>query len=245
MGSTDFTEIVYTTSSAKEAFRSLVDAALEEYGYDAYNGTISTTDFCGELTTRPVSLTEAYALIDKELKNIRKWDCYAIPIYSNNPAKRRTVKVAVTIRPNDDFDTILAASVRLKANEHISHYTAQKDTSTSTVTASAAKEKTVTKYFVVSKDGFPKESWESGYSSQAEARAAAIHIAKNRDTTDVYGFHNNKDLEVIGITRRESGAALVDVVRTTKKTVYQATVTIDTAKTDKQDGWAFYGCAAE
>jgi hypothetical protein len=66
--------------TVNEAFEFAVEDALYEHGHDSYNGTISTTSFCGT-EKAPRYGTKAFEhWIAKRLETVDKWDCYAVEI---------------------------------------------------------------------------------------------------------------------------------------------------------------------
>ena len=112
------------------------------------------------------------------------------------------------------------------------------------VKAEAPKEKAVTRYFVLMPHaGMP--AWENGFATQAEARDSL------KSGVLRYGFNSvpDVDVEIIGITRRESGAPLVKGKVFAKKVTgtltvrYRRRVKAGTAGMTRA-GWFFYGWAA-
>jgi hypothetical protein len=92
MGATDF----FTTASGKnikEAYSKAVEYAIDEYGNDSYNGTISTTISVKDVTAEyHKSKMELEEFMNEYLnKKGTKRDCYAIclnpPIENNNKTK--------------------------------------------------------------------------------------------------------------------------------------------------------------
>lgn len=76
-------------SNINEAYRNAIEEAIAEHGNDAYNGTISTTISCIDVTKKfRESKKERRQFLDDMIENARKRDCYAIedvaPIKNNN-----------------------------------------------------------------------------------------------------------------------------------------------------------------
>ena len=64
--------------SAKAAYKSAVDDAEDQYGWDAYNGTISTSDGFKIITNHPRFGTQAFEKFeDKTIVGTKwkKWNC--------------------------------------------------------------------------------------------------------------------------------------------------------------------------
>jgi hypothetical protein len=79
-------------SNVNDAYTSAVEEAIAENGNDAYNGTISTTISCIDVTKKfRDSKKERRQFLDDMIENARKRDCYAIedvaPIKNNNKIK--------------------------------------------------------------------------------------------------------------------------------------------------------------
>ena len=91
MGAQDFI-IRQRASSPQEAFELAKDAAISEYGNDAYNGTVSTCHACGDFTKLfRQSGKERMEFINDVLHKASKRDCYIIeempPVKNNNKIK--------------------------------------------------------------------------------------------------------------------------------------------------------------
>lgn len=117
------------------------------------------------------------------------------------------------------------------------------------VTTRATPGNVVTRYFILHEGLYGRmPSWESGYATQAEARA---HLPKTlNDRTQMTQMR--MDCEIISMSRRSSGEALVThqvAVNTTSKTVParisgQLSERIEEAQETGVNGWLFYGLAA-
>jgi hypothetical protein len=78
--------------SAKDVFTKLQDAAEREYGYDSYNGTISTVPGFRDLTNEwKTSKKDVDRFIRERFENANKYDCFAIctrqPVTNSNKIK--------------------------------------------------------------------------------------------------------------------------------------------------------------
>ena len=267
MGSTSFYQTYTGPLSVEYAYRELVAEARAEYGYDPYNGTISTTGGVRLVGGAPVTIEEAAALAETRIDNLHKWEsCEAIPIRSYTPPEyeawpdqevQMTVSGAVY---NDKTLLAMAArqTLRMNANLEITEVAIKVQNPGFTrlasvekrVVAEAPKEKAETRYFITRVDPNRQHSlrealdWEKGYASQAAARAAL-------DTVLRYDFHGIPDVEVeiIGLVRRASGAPLVKATVSAKKVTGTFVVKIRRQTkppvhgTDRA-GYYFYGWAA-
>ena len=82
MGATDF-RLTSRGVSVREAFQDAVEAAEHEHGHDSYNGTISTTQYYGDLTDKfKKSGKSINSFIDEFLESCSKYHCYSICIES-------------------------------------------------------------------------------------------------------------------------------------------------------------------
>ena len=83
MGATTFGDLtVGRYKNASEAYNSLVEDALHDYGHDSYNGTISTTDGFIMFKDNPRYGTKAFGKwADKVLDSTQKWgECACVEI---------------------------------------------------------------------------------------------------------------------------------------------------------------------
>lgn len=97
MGASNFDHAVYTTQSMQEAYQAARAQAVEEYGYDPYNGTISTTNgvIASPLSSTPVRMDRVdWDAISNRLDHLQKWEnCEALPIKEVRHAQFRQVGV--------------------------------------------------------------------------------------------------------------------------------------------------------
>jgi len=86
MGSTNFGTIkIGKFKDYREAYNGAVQDALHEYGHDAYNGTISTTDGVRRPNGHPKFGTKTFSKWEsKQLEKMNKWGtCLAVEIKSS------------------------------------------------------------------------------------------------------------------------------------------------------------------
>lgn len=260
MGAHTFDNTYYGDASADQAYRALVEEALYDEGHDPYNGTISTTGGFRVVQSSPVTLAEAMRISDERIEKLRKWgECEAVPLVAETPAEYSesetgTVELNVTGDVYNDskkLDAYLRKALGLKTFDTIDGWSNVRPGSTDRTTkvevgvkAEAPKEKAVTRYFVLKPNaGMP--AWENGFATQAEARASLKNGVLR------YGFNDVPDVgvEIIGITRRESGAPLVKGTVSAKRITgtltvrYRRRVKAGRAGTARA-GWYFYGWAA-
>lgn len=78
--------------SLSDAYNTAKEVAEHENGHDSYNGTISTTHYCEDLTKNFKASGKSMAeFIDKQMDRIEKWHCAAIcvenPVTNTNKIK--------------------------------------------------------------------------------------------------------------------------------------------------------------
>ncbi len=79
-----------------DAYSNAVEDAVDEYGHDPYNGTISTTnsfrDATAEYERSGLSVNE---FVEKKFESLNKWDCIGIclkkPILNTNKVKTKVI----------------------------------------------------------------------------------------------------------------------------------------------------------
>ncbi|WP_141928371.1 hypothetical protein [Yimella lutea] len=218
MGSCTF-EAVYTgTADVQAAYLQMVADATSEFGYDAYNGTISTTSSVHLVQHEPMPLADARELSQSRIDNLSKWDdCEAIPLMTETPArwkdvKQRSVTLEVAAAKAGDVEHLRRLALKelgVKESEVVSFRRGSCVASSRTTKAVAPKGKTQTRYYVVATGRFPSPE-TSSYASQAEARAAAVKLV------DSSTWFEGVTYEVVAMTRRIGGDPLVVVSSTTK-----------------------------
>ncbi len=263
MGSTTFYDEFFgePNATAKEAYHQLVQDATWESGHEGYNGTISTTSGVQAVNVAPMTKEAAYALAETRIEKLSKWEnAEAIPLVAETPDvweqlpnQRVTLSVSGDVL-NDEarFHAALAKALKVKPDQiqgwsNVNPNDFKRTTSVEAgVKAEVPKEKAVTRYFIIT-GNYANPSlpaWETGYETQAKARAALPTVLR-------YGFNGVPDVkaDIIGITRRESGAPLVSATVGAKKITgdfivkTRKLVKKGTAGTERV-GWLFYGWAA-
>ena len=80
MGACNFTDIYVGKGTPQEAFRELFEQARVEYGYDHYNGTISTTRLVKVLELPPRKAIGQFINNLWETNKIGKWETFCIEV---------------------------------------------------------------------------------------------------------------------------------------------------------------------
>lgn len=262
MGSTSFSQTHYTTSDYKQAYNDLVDEARAEYGYDPYNGTISTTSGVTLVPTeRPLTEAEATKLSDKRIHNLSKWEnVEAIALVAPESIKERKVvrKVKITAKQIKEAGSLRGAlqaavkkSVTLREGEvyqgfHVNQENYRDKASLKYRGVMVPTEgKAVIRYFII-RDGYMNNfEWKNGFATMAAARKRLTEIVNAED--DGYRhFSDSVNYEIVGQTRREDGSPLLRAAREISGAEYEVTVTVaKIAAKPKTGGFFFYGWAAE
>jgi hypothetical protein len=252
MGGTTFANEVHTPHVEK-AFFQAKDENSWDRGHGGYTGTIAEKDGYVVITRTPMSPAAAAQLAEQlfEQEDSRiddKWGpAGAIPLTLETNGGRK-IEVTTTVSGNVSFDQLhvlarKAAEAKLKPTEQIVDVRPKQECSYR-VTQEATKGKTVTRYVIVGDRR--AASWEKGYPTQAEARAAAVARAKAMGDHQNLFDQGESLLEVVAVTRRENGDPLVRIKREVVKTTITATVTVEPKPTGnvKIDGWYFFGWAS-
>lgn len=267
MGSSTFTDVYRGPGTAEQAYSELVSQALSEYGHDPYNGTISTTRGVHLVGAKPMTLAEAEKLADTRVERLSKWsNCEAIPLVAETRAEYEQwpdQEVHLTVSGevyNDPAKLALAARKALGMNANLEVTAVELKverpsfkrlaTVEKRVVAEVPKEPAETRYFILQADPNRSRSlsealeWDKGHPSQAAARAALDTVLRYD-----YGGIPDVQAEIIGVTRRASGAPLVKATVSAKKvtgTFIVKTRLLTKAATagTERDGFFFYGWAA-
>lgn len=261
MGSHTFSNVVYTTATAQQTYRTLCDEAAYARGHDGYNGTIGTTDGVRVLSVAPMTLAQAQALSTTRIDALSKWDaCEAIPLVAETPAEYEslgTQQVTVTVSGavyNDPaaLRTAITKALKVKA-EAVDTVQVSLDRATrvpvlsaaAKVTATAAKAKTETRFFIITSDDQRMPSWEHGHPTQSAARAALDTVLRTSMRTRA-----PVECEVISMTRRVTGEPLI--AATVEAKTVTATFDVSLRRVTKKAttgtvhaGWMFFGWAAD
>ena len=270
MGSTTFHLTAPATLTAREAYNSLTEQALHEFGHDGYNGTISTTDGFTIPTDQVLSSEEAHKLADERIGNLNKWDdCEALRIGDAPLLSTRTLTRNLSVPSGSDAEATAADSVTLRPGELVAAVTliglpvksaskelavigrtssniSRKVVKTRSVTIAAGKEKTETRFFIISPNNSRMPAWSAGHPTQAAARAAlTLALPKEYEENSWGGGVDNGQYEIISMTRRVDGSALVtaDVTHTATKARYDIVIE-KRGDIGEQTSWLFYGWAA-
>jgi hypothetical protein len=159
-----------------------------------------------------------------------------------------TLKVDFTAAEDLDYDkvndaAIAALGTKIRPNDTVTSVRITGRTAATKVQANAPTGKTVTRYIVT---GTPHRTWQTGFPTQAAARAYAVEYLTNK--TDETWDRVESAVEIESVTRREDGAPLVQVTRTVKKVHYSATVTLSRPPANPTNrpanAWLFFGWAS-
>lgn len=255
MGATGFDHIVRGENTLDKAFNQARNQALEEHGSDPYSGTIATVSGAQAITHRPMDIHEAYKVVDRywnheeEYPFISKWgDCGAIPLLkdSGSEAVKRSKKVTLDAVEFAAFqrgnnDAVKSYLKPLKGHIITDVRVIDSDISTKVETKATEGERE-TRYLVDGMGVNPHNRWDTGFSSQAEARAWADQQAKE---ANVRIYDASQQWGIYAVTRRADGSPLVVSKRIVKRAVLDVEYTMVRPTTSsKQDGWMFFGWAA-
>lgn len=244
MGMFDHSIVVSTAVSERNLLAELSRSICEENGIYADLRTHDLRCLTDQTLTKVEAERRAYAAYEAD--NWGETGYYA-PVYSHQDVTERRETLVVTVaaesldpdgRLSEDDMAAAVAKVRVAKGEFIQRSWA----STCKVVARkigtvVPKEKTVTRYYAVV--GTTVDFSGKGHASQAEARKAAEEGAK----TDRFGYDVKvKEINVIGVTKRESGAALLTVTNAPTKVEVEVTVEIAAVKPGAtQSGWYVLG----
>lgn len=260
MGSSTFYQTIYTSADEKQAYRELVTEATEEYGYDAYNGTISTTEGSYLVPTeRPLTEAEAHNLAETRIDKLRKWQpAEAIALLDPSSIKERKVvrKLKITgkqIKDAGDLHTALQLaaknSVTLREGEAFQGFDVNQENYKAKSTLKyrgimvPTEGKAVIRYFILSSSFMGNIDWKNGFATMAAARKRLNEIV-NADGGSYFG--TDKSYEIIGVTRREDGSPLLRATREVVGAEYEITARVaKVSSSPKAGGFLFYGWVAE
>lgn len=253
MGAHDFTHIVRGVRDVSDAYSRAVEEAVREHGHDAYNGTISTTGGCTRIPGPALSVRlaekRAYEILDQERDtySVHKWgNAGAIPILaSTGNVEERSKKVTLDAVEYASYERgnrdVIESELRpLKGYEILDWHVTDTELTTKVKTAATEGERE-TRYLI---DGSSKHGrWETGFPSQAEARAYIDQAAKNQEINR--WSRANESWGIYAVTRRTDGSPLVVTKRITKRAVLTVKYRMEKAPQGGQhDGWLFFGMAA-
>jgi hypothetical protein len=166
------------------------------------------------------------------------------------PPTTRLAPVCVEIPGGLDYDqkhkeiATQVERMRLKQGESVIGFRITKDTPGKAKVVATAPKGTTTTRFVIKGAGRHHSTWETGFDSQAEARAFATEYMNDESKQ----FQSdNGFLEVESVTRRSDGQALVRVERSVAKRMVDVEVEVKLANVKTKstpDGWLFFGWAS-
>lgn len=250
MGSHSF-EVFGAGSDPQQVYNELKSAARDEFGYDPYNGTISTTEGFTIMQRTPMSLDEAERLAEKHIDEASKWGpCNAFPVTSNKNFKARVKKLKFRVEHDDwvsreEIDKILKQKLPLAAGESLGEVKTLADEKTFRNEITTGQGSTQLRFVIL---GPNASRVGTEYETQAQARAA---LKAHLDGLDAQGgpawtANREQQFEIIGIQRRTSGDPLIRGERKLKKR--EITLEVAIIKPIKTplpiDGWLFSGWAA-
>lgn len=228
----------------KSAYQEAVQQAIEEYGSGGYSGTIKESAGVFLAQAQPLLAWEAWRAAEKliEEDRVQKWESVgAVPIVE--PAKTREVIVTVDVAQLDSEgwwmrEAIEAGEVarkKMKPGEGIVEITAMPSDKPlprkSKVSVTVPKAKTVRRF--VLEGPYGRAAGTGTYSSQAEARSAALAIADRDEWTG--------QLTVRGEIVRETGEPLLTVEKRFVKQIKQFRVLVGTPGDAPVTRWAVAG----
>lgn len=250
---------VFQGESPEQAYAWLKGMADYDDDWDEHSGgVIQDSEF-----VEPI-LSDAKAAIANAIGALKsRVDSYgpalAVPLIKVEPvryerARRETITLDFTARElnQDDHFMILtslgkkkvaeAFGVGVDEIEQVRHAASPnvKPRMTLRYKAETVPGKAETRYFVVRQGSNTMPAWENGFATQALARASV----NGAQTLDAY-VSRVSDLEIVGITRREDGRALVN----SSVHIASATLTLDVTlrrkvserKVTNERGWLIVG----
>lgn len=257
MGGVTFSQEHYGITDPSEAFREATSQARYEYGHGGYSGTLAEKGEYTIIQKQPMVLEAAeklaYALIDANDPRITdKWGpAGAIPLCNETPGEVEDlgrVTVEVTFKGVPSHEEVMTAAEAKVRKEHGKNVNCRFYDSQVTYeyrhTTTATKGATETRYFVMKVGDREMPSWESGYVSQAEARAhAAEAVARDRWSV------GDMEAEIISMTRRSEGTPLATYQRKVKTSTHTVSLLAQRVVKPAQStpgvaGWLFFGWAS-
>jgi hypothetical protein len=275
MGADFFTE-TGSGSNVEQAFDNATEQSRYDHGSEGYTGTLAEK---GDYTVVDRAVRWEKDAADFAETNANhplvadKWGPagaipFAVPSKSEVPESRVvTVDVVVKGDPavgaqdewsahRDAVENAVAAKVRLRKGERIVRTENKNIAPTYRATSVATEGKAVTRFVVDGLRG--RNTWETGFASQSEARKALTNWITNppvpRNEWDAAAVRDvvstripeSETYEVTSVTRRETGQPLVIVTRELVKAVYTVEVTVEkiVPVPNRIDGWLFFGWAS-
>lgn len=256
MGAIDFTDIIRGENDIQLAYGKAVDRAISQCGNDPYNGSISTTSSARAVTSTAIDIHHANNLVNQFWEDedtypfICKWEtCGAIPLLKEEGDKKvekRSKKITLDAVEFMAYQKGASDAIRSELKplkDHIiTTFRVQDVDCTTKVETKATEGERETRYLI---EGSSRHrTWETGFASQADARAWIDSAVRDADLSRSAHDANNT-WGIYAVTRRANGNPLVTTRRIVKRAVL--TVEYDMVKpstSSKQDGWMFFGWAA-
>jgi hypothetical protein len=243
MGATEFTTQVYRTTTMASAYRAAVEEATHEYGYDGYNGTISTTSGVRSVVNRPMTEQGAklYAAVHDDGQ---KWEsALGIPVADDKNFTFKKIKITVSLDPSEEeFSFSPKYALQDKARKMAFRTYGEK------VHAVDVTPKVKTKTVVTSATGKSVLRYRvgAGYRSALfDTKAKAVAAAK-KEVADGRGVASIQAVRVYPDSDFDDPTTVAEVREITVSATANVVVTI--AEPKKWDtptaGWMFYGLAA-
>lgn len=250
MGAANFDQIVETDQDAKTAYSDAVDQARGEYGYDPYNGTISTTEGFRIVQETPVTLEEAYEIVNRTQDDFSKWGpCGAIALCTEDKTVVRKATGKFVLKAGEAVKDVAVRAVKLKPKEHMTNGSLRigkilRKHKVSVRATTGAVEK---RYFVLGPN--PDLRWEKGHPTLSAARAQMVALMPTETTLESprhSPYPPDCSYEIIGITRRANGEGLVvgstKLVSSTME--FEADLYAKPGPGAERTGWMFFGWVA-
>lgn len=188
----------------------------------------------------------------KTISVVVKGDPGLNPVVKESPGEwgyQNSVRAAAHKARHEAIMEAIKTKLRLKDTQRIDSVHTKKVAPTYRAKTIVSKEAKETRYVFNISDYH--DTWETGFKSQAEARAALVEYAKRDGTQEYRGMISvptaaTEEYEISAITRRTSGEPIVRVVRELVKTEYTLEVVVEDAPKppNRIDGWLFFGYAS-
>lgn len=211
------------------------------YGCGGYTGSWAEVPGVVAAPSGALNRAEALRYADSRIdgNHVVKWENGEyVPVYGVAGSRTVTVEVDEEHRKmynahlrDLECDARINALAGLKPGEYVAKITAGQPVEKRKVSVTATKGTTEARYFVIDADrpSFPERN--NGYASQAEARAAMAVILKsyraNPSVLSMSTETKESHLEVVAMTRRVTGEALVVGTNTVAESKTKLTFTVE------------------
>ena len=240
MGATGFTTYRDGADLAT-AYRHAVRDAVEEYGNDGYNGTISTTEGVYRVRIpRPLTRAGAALYADQHYDDAEKWGpALAVPVAPDDRFAFGTAKFTVTLEDGDDESWSPTGALEEKARARAFelhgaqvHDVKIKPTIKTKVVTTAAAGKSVLK-------------WQAGGHRLFDTKTEALRHARESAPKAIGGV-GVKQVRVWPESTFHDKTLAAQVTNATVRATAEVTVTLAVPKTTlvQVEGWLFFGLAA-